>query len=164
MNHPELGDDPAQVMMRQVIEEGTTDPDDLLQVRIVALRADRGRARAALKRARAAVRPAVDISPIVVERFGEAMRERLTTGEIPFRKAYLGSIVDRVEVDDGEIRIVGRKDVRNRPFWLTVPPFPGFAVLYANGAPGRSAVERAIPRPRGLERLSQTGKGRSEKA
>jgi site-specific DNA recombinase len=27
------------------------------------------------------------------------------------RKAYLGSIVDRIEVDDREIRIVGRKDV-----------------------------------------------------
>ena len=125
MNHPELGDDPAQVMMRQVIEEGTTDPDDLLQVRIVALRADRGRARAALERARAAVRPAVDISPIVVERFGEAMRERLTTGEIPFRKAYLGSIVDRVEVDDGEIRIVGRKDVLEQAVLANGAPVPG---------------------------------------
>ena len=39
------------------------------------------------------------------------MREKLTTGEVPFRKAYLGSIVDRVEVDDHAIRIVGRKDV-----------------------------------------------------
>ena len=29
---------------------------------------------------------------------------------------------------------------------------------------GRSAVERAIPRPWGLERLPQTGKDRSEKA
>jgi site-specific DNA recombinase len=125
LNHPELGDDPAQVMMRQVIEEGTTDPDDLLQVRIVALRADRGRARAALERARAAVRPAVDISPIVVERFGEAMRERLTTGEIPFRKAYLGSIVDRVEVDDGEIRIVGRKDVLEQAVMANGAPIPG---------------------------------------
>jgi site-specific DNA recombinase len=84
---------------------------DLLQDRITALRADRDHARAALERARAAVRPAVDVNPILVERFGEAMREKLTTGEIPFRKAYLGSIVDRLEVDDAEIRIVGRKDV-----------------------------------------------------
>jgi site-specific DNA recombinase len=84
---------------------------DLLQDRITALRADRDHARAALERARAAVRPAVDVNPILVERFGEAMREKLTTGEIPFRKAYLGSIVDRLEVDDAEIRIVGRNDV-----------------------------------------------------
>jgi site-specific DNA recombinase len=39
------------------------------------------------------------------------MRENLTTGAVPFRKAYLGSIVDRIEVDDREIRIHGRKDV-----------------------------------------------------
>jgi site-specific DNA recombinase len=44
-----------------------------------------------------------------MERFGQIMRE--TTGEVQFRKTYLGSIVDRVEVDDREIRIVGRKDV-----------------------------------------------------
>lgn len=79
----------------------------------------------ARERARAAVRPAVDISPIVVERFGEAMRERLTTGEIPFRKAYLGSIVDRVEVDDGEIRIVGRKDVLEQAVMANGAPIPG---------------------------------------
>lgn len=39
------------------------------------------------------------------------MREKLATEEVPFRKAYLGSIVDRIEVDDHQIRIVGRKDV-----------------------------------------------------
>ena len=39
------------------------------------------------------------------------MRERLTTGTIPFRKAYIGSIVDRIEVDDTHVRIMGRKEV-----------------------------------------------------
>ena len=39
------------------------------------------------------------------------MREHVTTGEIAFRKAYMGAIVDRIEVDDREIRILGRKDV-----------------------------------------------------
>jgi hypothetical protein len=86
----------------KLVEEGAADPDDVLQDRITALRADRDRARSALERAQAAVRPAVDVNPIVVERFGQAMRENLTTGEIPFRKAYLGSIVDRVEVDDSK--------------------------------------------------------------
>jgi hypothetical protein len=53
----------------------------------------------------------VNISPIVVERFGQAMREKLTAGEVPLRKAHLDAIVDRVEVDDRQICIVGRKDV-----------------------------------------------------
>lgn len=39
------------------------------------------------------------------------MRERLTTGEVPFRKAYIGSIIDRIEVDDAQVRIIGRKEV-----------------------------------------------------
>lgn len=49
--------------------------------------------------------------PVMVERFGKALREKPTTGEVPFRNACLGSIVDRNEVDDGEFRILGRKDV-----------------------------------------------------
>jgi hypothetical protein len=64
---------------------------------------------------------------------------RMTTGEIPFRKAYLGSIVDPDRGGrDAEIHIVGRKGCGwNMPFWPTAPPFPGFAVLHRNGAPDR---------------------------
>ena len=39
------------------------------------------------------------------------MREHVTSGEVSFRKAYVGAIVDRIEVDDREIRLLGRKDV-----------------------------------------------------
>jgi len=35
------------------------------------------------------------------------MRENIATGEIPFRKAYLRLVVDRVEVGDHAIRIIG---------------------------------------------------------
>ena len=66
---------------------------------------------AALDRARTATHPTDHVSPIAVDRFARVMRERLTTGEIPFRKAYIGSIVDRIEVDDAHIRIMGRKEV-----------------------------------------------------
>ncbi len=63
------------------------------------------------------------------------MREKLTTGEVPFRKAYLGSIVDGVEVDDRELHIVGRKDVLEQRSWRTAASCQVFAVLFANGAP-----------------------------
>lgn len=63
----------------------------------------------------------MDISPIVVERFDQAMRQMLTTGEAPLRKAYLGAIVDRVEVDYRQIRIVGRKDVLEQAVLTTRP-------------------------------------------
>jgi DNA invertase Pin-like site-specific DNA recombinase len=108
----------------KLVEEGSAAADEVLQERITALRADRDRARVALERAQIAMRPPVDVNPIVIERFGQTMRENLTTGEIPFRKTYLGSIVDRVEVDDSEIRIVGRKDVLERAVLANGAPVP----------------------------------------
>ena len=38
-----------------------------------------------------------------------AMRQNLTTGDIPFRKEWLRSIIERIEVDDGVIWIIGDK-------------------------------------------------------
>lgn len=42
---------------------------------------------------------------------GSMMREKLSNGDNAFRKTYISAIVDRVEVDDGQLRIVGRKEV-----------------------------------------------------
>ncbi len=109
----------------KLIEDGIADMDDLLKDRVTALKTERESAHAALERARAARRPMVHISPTIVERFGQTMRERLTSGDISFRKAYLGSLIDRVEVDDHEIRIVGRKDVLEQAVLADGAPVPG---------------------------------------
>jgi site-specific DNA recombinase len=98
----------------KMVEDGIAKLDDVLKRRIDALKLERDQARAALERAQTAVRPAVDISPLVVERFGAMMRENLTTGTVPFRKAMISSVVDRVEVDDHEIRIIGDKGTLER--------------------------------------------------
>lgn len=37
------------------------------------------------------------------------MRENITSGEIPFRKAYIQSVVDRIEANNHTIRINGDK-------------------------------------------------------
>jgi hypothetical protein len=66
------------------------------------------------------------------------MRENLTTGELPFRKAYLGSIVDRIEVDDCKVRIIGRKDVLEQAV-LASASASGVRSLSQNGAPDRCA-------------------------
>jgi hypothetical protein len=47
--------------------------------------------------------------------------------------ALLCAIV--TEVDDREIRIVGQKDVMEQAVLANGGPHPGFAVLFANGAP-----------------------------
>ncbi len=78
-----------------------------------------------MDRAKAAVRPTAHISPIAVDQFGQLIREKLTTGEVPFRKAYLSSFVDRIEFADREIRIVGRKDVLEQAVMANGAPVPG---------------------------------------
>lgn len=40
-----------------------------------------------------------------IARFGTLMRHNITQGDIPFRKAYLRSLIEAVEVDDRVIRI-----------------------------------------------------------
>ncbi len=95
----------------RLVEEGIAEMDGALKDRIAALRAARDGATAALERAMSGARQTARLSPALIEQFGHLMRENLTTGDVRFRKAYLGSIVDRIEVDDREVRILGRKDV-----------------------------------------------------
>jgi site-specific DNA recombinase len=95
----------------RLVEDGSAEADDLLRERMAALRAERDAAKAALDRAVSGKVPASRMDPAMLVRFGQMMRERLTTGEIPFRRTQLASIVDRIEVDEHAVRIVGRKDV-----------------------------------------------------
>ncbi len=91
----------------RLVEDGVAELDDLLKERIANLKLDRERAEAALDRVRPHAIAQQQISPEVIEAFALEMRERITSGDIPFRKAYLGAVIDRVEIDDDIIRIVG---------------------------------------------------------
>ncbi len=91
-----------------LVEDGVTDLDDVMKVRLADIRADRDRARSALERIRAKS-SAASIDGAKIERFGALMRENITTGDVPFRKAYLRWLIDAVEVDDRVIRIHGSK-------------------------------------------------------
>nr|WP_281374998.1 zinc ribbon domain-containing protein [Methylobacterium fujisawaense] len=93
----------------RMVEEGVTDLDDILKARISALKEERDRVRATLDRIHIAERPPAEIAPELIEKFGQLMRANVTSGEIPFRKAWLQAIVDRVEVDADVIRIIGDK-------------------------------------------------------
>ena len=95
----------------RLVEEGVSELDDALKERIAALRAGRQAAQNALERLKSDGRATIRLGPGIIAAFGERMREQITSGEIPFRKAYLGALVDRIEVDDREVRILGRKDV-----------------------------------------------------
>ena len=43
--------------------------------------------------------------------FAKFMKERVRNGEIPYRKSYIRSVVDRIIVEDERIMIKGRTDV-----------------------------------------------------
>jgi site-specific DNA recombinase len=92
------------------VAEGITDLDELLKEQIAKFKADRDRAASALDRIESH-RPATRLDADKIARFGSLMRENITSGEIPFRKAYLRSLIEAVEVDDGVIRIHGSKTV-----------------------------------------------------
>ncbi len=121
----------------KLIEDGVTEQDDILKDRLVALKADRDRAHTAMERATSGTRPTVDVTPDAINRFGKLMREKLTSGEIPFRKAYIGSIVDRIEVDDHQVRILGRKDVLEQAVLANGGPVPGVRSFVRNWRTGQ---------------------------
>jgi hypothetical protein len=98
----------------RLIEDGMTGLDDVLKDRLNSLKADRDRAKAAFEAAKVQIAPAIRIDPALIERFGRGMREKFSSGSVPFRKAYLQSLIDLVEVDDDRIRIMGSKDVLER--------------------------------------------------
>ena len=50
---------------------------------------------------------AYQLTPEKIVTFGTLLREQLKNGSVEFRKAYLNLFIDRIEVDDSEIRIRG---------------------------------------------------------
>ena len=106
--------EPRRAEYHRLVEDGMTDLDDVLKDRLNSLKAERDRARAAFEAAKVQIAPAIRIDPALIERFGRGMREKFSNGSVPFRKAYLQSLIDLVEVDGHRVRIMGRKDVLER--------------------------------------------------
>ena len=98
----------------RLVEDGLTDLDEVLKDRLNTLKADRDRAKAALERSEEHLASPIRINPALIERFGRMMREHFTVGSVPFRKAYMRSLIDVIEVDDRQIRIKGSKDLLER--------------------------------------------------
>ena len=91
----------------RMVEDGVAELDDILRERIASLKLDRERAQTTLDRIRTQAIPAAEIPPEMIEKFGREMRENIANGEVPFRKAYLRSVIDRIEVDDHIVRVIG---------------------------------------------------------
>ena len=97
------------------IESGVADLNDqTLKDRVAAIKTERDLAQIAYDRAVAETNPRARITDEKIAKFVETMRSNVLTGDTPFRRAYIRSVIDQVEVDDDEIRIWGRKDVLER--------------------------------------------------
>ena len=116
----------------QMVENGLTDLDEILKERVGILKHDRERAKAALDRIRETRSSAMTFDPETIERFGRLMRDNIATGAIPFRKAYLQSVIERIEVDDGIVRIVGNTATLEQAI--------------AGGAASAEGVRRSVPK------------------
>ncbi len=109
----------------KLIEDGVAEMDDLLKERITALKADRDLSKEALARARGNVKAKAEVTEETVAKFSDLMRQRIQEGDTSARKAWLTSIVDRIEVDQGKIRLFGRKDVLEQCVMAGTSATPG---------------------------------------
>lgn len=106
-------DDADQRLRRlyKLVEDGFAEMDDPLRERIGGLQNERELALGALERARnlAGARSAITEDKIAA--FARLMREKLSSGDVTFRKNYLRSILGAVEVHPDKVRLLGSKDV-----------------------------------------------------
>jgi site-specific DNA recombinase len=62
------------------------------------------------------------ISPKKIAAFTAAVQDKLRNGDVAFRKAYLRLFIDRIEVDDAEVRIMGSKAALVKAIGSDEPP------------------------------------------
>ena len=94
------------------IESGVADLDDpALKERIAGLKAIRDQAQADAERAQAMLESSGQqtITPAMVRKFARTARERMRIDGVGYRRDHLRALAQRVEVGDGEVRIMGSK-------------------------------------------------------
>lgn len=103
----------ARDKLRRLIDliEGTDIIDDEIKSRIAQRRSEIAKVEAELERLQAPRSGQEAFSHEVLMRFGQLVSENIANGPIPFRKGYLRAVLDRVEVDDGIVRLVGNTHV-----------------------------------------------------
>ena len=91
------------------IEDGIIDLDDDLKERISLLKTKREIAEASLEQIASNASTRATITPQKVSAFTELMRDKLQHGDVRARKDWLGAVLDRIEVGDGVVKIIGNK-------------------------------------------------------
>ena len=102
---------PAQVPVYDAIESGVADLDDpALKERIAGLKATRDQAQVDAARAVVTLESSGQaITPAMLSKFARIARERMRIDGGGYRRDHLRDLAQRVEVADGEVRIMGSK-------------------------------------------------------
>ena len=93
----------------KAIEEGIVALDEQLKSRITALKAEHEIITASLARMTDQARARTALTPERVEAFSALMVEKIASGNIIARKAYLRSVISEIRVDDHKLQIIGDK-------------------------------------------------------
>ena len=93
------------------IEEGVIELDGDLKERISQLKTKREIAEASLEQIASNAAARTAITPQRVSTFTELMRDKLQNGDVRARKDWLGSILERIEVGDDTVKLIGNKQV-----------------------------------------------------
>jgi site-specific DNA recombinase len=93
----------------RLVEVSDTESDDLLLERMRELRVDADRYRRALGTARDEITPTIAPDAEKIGRFSHLVATALRVGDIQARRIYLQAIIDRIEIERGTVRIIGRK-------------------------------------------------------
>ncbi len=95
----------------QAIENGVIELDADIKGRIGSLKERRDIIEASLARITQNIGAGVELDSDRIAQFSNLMHRKLDDGDVKTRKAYLSSVIDRIEVDDDAVRVFGRKDV-----------------------------------------------------
>ena len=139
------------------IESGVADLEDpALKDRIASLKSVRDQAQAEAERTAAALesKGQQTVTPAIVRKFAATARERIRIAGAGYRRDHLRALAQRVEVGDGEVRIIGSKSnlLHTLAAVSGIRPCQWFAVLFRNGVPNEirtrvTAVKGRCPRP-----------------
>ncbi len=109
----------------RAIEDDIVTLDDDLKGRIEHLKQERDIAQASLERLTHQAATSAAITPQRISAFADLMRDKLRNGDTQARKAWIGSLITRIEVDDDRIRVIGETPVLAAAVTGQNPPSPG---------------------------------------
>lgn len=103
----------ARDKLRRLIDlvEASDIVEDEVKERIALRRGEIAKVDAELERLVAPAPAAEDYSYEVLAQFGQLVAENIANGPIPFRRGYLRALLDRVEIDEDVVRLVGNTHV-----------------------------------------------------